>query len=420
MRITFILTIMLICTPLVKGHAQTELDAYVKDVLESNLALKNLEAKYRAQTAMAKSSGILPDPQFVYTYMGESVQTKVGPQNKKLGVRQALPFLSKLRTKRRLADLDSQIAFARYDLAGRGMVEKSKSLYYDLVFAKFSKEILESRKRSLAMLKLSALRLYEASKVEHKDLLKLDMVLGRLDERLLKLDQQYFLLERSFNDLLNNKDEERLQLDYSSVVETDLSLPDFGSLSVASFDLNPHRLMAQLNRDKSKLDVSLARQGFIPDFSFMADYIDIGDGTTKLPDDGKDAWMVGVGVRVPLWFWKQKSQLDSKLSMRSAAEAKLDDTDLFLNSQIESLEFKLKTTTQLVELYKYSIQPSARQIYEVALKNYEIGELKLKELIAAEKEYISSRIATVKLYVDYYKLMARLEYLIGQPIIVNS
>lgn len=401
-------------------YAEDQVDVYVKRVLEHNLQLKNLESKYKAKVAMSKSAGFISDPQFVYTYMGKSVETKVGPQEQKFGVRQAVPFLTKLRTKRKLADIDSELALIRYELAGRGMVEKTKTLYYDLVFAKFSKEILESRKRTLEVLKVSALKLYEASKVEHKDLLKIDLMLGRLEERLIKLYQQYFLLQRSFNDLLNNKEEEKIQLDYSSLSQDDLLLPDLEIITEELFDANPHMLMARLAQDKADLNVSLAKQGFIPDFSFMADYIDIGDGTTKLPDDGKDAWMVGVGVRVPLWFWKQKAQLDSKLSMKSAAEAKYEDTDLFLNSQLESLQFKLTTTVQLVDLYKYSIQPSARQIYDVALKNYEIGELKLKDLVSAEKEYISSRLATLRLYVDYYKLMARLEYLIGRPILVNS
>lgn len=63
----------------------------------------------------------------------------------------------------------------------------------------------------------------------------------------------------------------------------------------------------------------MAKQGYIPDFGVVADYVDIGDGTTNLSNDGENAWMVGINVTVPVWFWKINSDIKSE-SQRLEAE----------------------------------------------------------------------------------------------------
>ena len=61
--------------------------------------------------------------------------------------------------------------------------------------------------------------------------------------------------------------------------------------------------LERLGFKKQSDKLSLAKQGYLPDFGIMAEYIEIGDGTTNLSNDGEDAWMVGLNVKVPLWFW---------------------------------------------------------------------------------------------------------------------
>ena len=119
--------------------ALAEVDKVVYDLvgqaLNNNPTIKSLEKEWEAMRAKILSEKTLPQPEFTFVHFGESVQTRVGPQKRKFGIKQPIPFPTKLSTKGKIAQKEAEIAYSRYILGIRAIVDELKAYIYDYYFA---------------------------------------------------------------------------------------------------------------------------------------------------------------------------------------------------------------------------------------------------------------------------------------------
>lgn len=232
----------------------------------------------------------------------------------------------------------------------------------------------------------------------------------------MQLEKQENLLKAQINKILNRDQNKELNLPLGYELNIgEVDIPKKRLLEKA-YQESPHLLIDLLKTEKQEHNFSLAKQGYIPDFSIMADYTEIGDGTTDLVKDGRNAWMVGIGVKVPFWFWKVNSEIKSeKLNLEAQQYQTLDKKD-FLEFKIEDLFFKLKTEKKLIDLYNNVIVPQSQHNFSVSRTGYESGALDFLSFLDAERNLISIKIAALKQRVDYLNTAAQLEYIIGEDL----
>ena len=415
-NISLIVFILLISISLSFAQNQSFLDDLVKEALENNPQIKILEQEWESRKAKVLVEKTLPQPKVTFTHYGESVQTKVGPMKKKYGIQQPIPFPTKLSLKGKIAKKEAEITYAKYILGIRGIIEQLKSYFYDYYFINQSINVLREEKLILGNIRKSIQRKYETLKVSQQDFVKADLEIAKIEERILNLKRQENLIVARINRILNRPQGRRLKLPLGH----EFSIPPFkiekSVLLDKAFKESPHILLDKLSLERQDYKVSLAKQGYIPDFGIMAEYIDIGDGTTNLSGDGKNAWMVGVSVRIPLWFWKIRSDVKSAKFKRDAQRYKFRDKESFLSFKIEDLFFKLKTEEQLIDLYTNVILPQANHNFAVSRIGYENGSVDFLNWLDAERNLISIRIAKLKQIVDYKKTIAQLEYIVGEDL----
>ena len=415
-RYIFIIFIFLAFLPL----AFAEVDAVVYDLvevaLESNPKIKSLEKEWQAKRAKILSEKTLPQPEFSFTYFGSSVETRVGPQKRKFGVKQPIPFPTKLSTRGDIAKKEAEIAYSQYVLGIRGVIEQLKSYFYDYYFIYQSINVLQEEKSILESMHKNVQAKYESLKVAQQDLVKVSLEISKIEDKILNLTRQRNLLRAQINRILNKSQQESfdLPIDYKIMIEEFKVEKEV--LLARALKESPHILLDRLGVEKQEKKLSLAKQGFLPDFTVMADYIEIGSGETSSADDGKDAWMIGVGVRIPLWFWKVKSDISSEEYRLSAKEYSFKDKENLVLFQIEDLFFKLKTEEQLVDLYENVISPQAEHNFSVSRIGYENNEIDLLNWLDAERNLISIKLAEIKQVVDYKKTIAQLEYIVGEDL----
>ena len=78
------------------GAVDGSLAAYLSLAADSSPAIAAAEARFDVALARARRVGGLPDPVVSYGHYFEEVETRVGPQVYRLGVRQRLPWFGKL------------------------------------------------------------------------------------------------------------------------------------------------------------------------------------------------------------------------------------------------------------------------------------------------------------------------------------
>ncbi len=407
--------IFLILTFVGQAWAQTDKVVYdlVGQALENNPQIKALEKEWRAKIAIILSEKSLPQPEFSFVYFGESVQTRTGPQKRKFGVKQPIPFPTKLSTKGRIAKKESEIAYAQYVLGIRGAIEQLKKYFYDYYFIVQSINVLQEEKLILENMRKNIQSKYETLKVPQQDFVKADLEISKIEDRILNLINQKNLLLAQINRILNKQQGQPLDIPLSYKLGKSILGLNKDQLLEKSYKESPHILIDRLGVQKQEEKLSLARQGYLPDFTIMAEYIEIGSGETVSADDGQDAWTIGLGVRIPLWFWKVKAEADSERFRLESKKYKYEEIENFVSFKIEDLFFKLNTEEQLIDLYENVILPQAEHNFSVSRTGYESGEVDFLNWLDAERNLISIKIAKLKQVVDYKKTIAQLEYIVG-------
>jgi len=108
------------------------LSDFIREAIEHNPSIQEAYHQWKAQEHKIKQAKALPDPKASYTYFGENVQTRVGPQEEKYGFSQKVPFPGKLGLKGRTESKHAQMLQEQYEATKNEIIKDVKFVYYDL------------------------------------------------------------------------------------------------------------------------------------------------------------------------------------------------------------------------------------------------------------------------------------------------
>lgn len=92
-RILFFILVVLLFIPIYSfARGEEYLDDLIQEALENNPEIKSLGKNWESKKSKILSEKTLPQPEARFMYFGESIQTKTGPQDKKYGIAQKIPF----------------------------------------------------------------------------------------------------------------------------------------------------------------------------------------------------------------------------------------------------------------------------------------------------------------------------------------
>ena len=416
MKILILFLIMSLIAPLGYSYAEetVTLDSLIDEALNSNPKIKAVHSEWKAAEYKARYVRGLPDPMASYGYFGESVETKVGPQEHKYGVSQKIPFPGKLNLKGKAHDKQASILKEKYEATKREIIKEIKFLYNDIFWVDKAIQITEEEKAILENLEKVAQRKYESNLTSQQDVIKAQVELSKLIEKLFLLKQNRKSLEAKTNSILYRSrgtelgvtsDVEPLEFDY-----------ELNDLRQMSKDSRQELIVAKLDIERAKYEKSLAGLDYFPDFTFGVDYIEVGGGNTTQPNDGDDAWMAKVAVNVPIWFGKLDSQVKEKKAYLESSKKSYENIENSVDYEVEDLYFKITTYRDIVSLYKTALVPQAEQAFEAARTGYETGKVDFLNWLDAERILLQTRLAHYKTIVDYQKSIAYLERVVGRDL----
>ncbi len=382
------------------------LDDYIELGLRENPGLLAASSQWQASREAARTAGLPPDPQIAYTHFIEEVETRVGPQEYKLGLRQPLPWAGRLLKQRDIAQGRARQAELNYELAAAQLILQLSQLYYALYLSAYEIDNLSQQLQLLEQsLKVSEKR-YAAASAGHAELLELRMQQARLAERRLKLGDLLASQQALFNSLLNRAPQLEIDLPHS--------LP-------APSELPPTALLLQL-RDNPQLSLSrnassiareqerLSRLNRVPDFTLGVEYIETGaalNPTTK--DSGKDPLMASIAVNLPLWG----SQAERAQSQASHQASLAQSLTLMrqLEARVLTAVNSYREARRRFSLYDGELLPLADQLYQVRLKDFESARSSYAAVLKARQQLLELQFMRETALTDCAKLRAELAFL---------
>ncbi len=356
------------------------LDDLVSELLKANPEIRAARADWEAAMQRPLQEGTLPNPVVGGRWKNvgfDELSQGLDPRSDlQIYFSQEVPFPGKLGLKEKASTERARAAGWRYDATVRKAVADLKEAYYDWFYTVKSIEITERNKALLQQFVDVARKKYEVGEGIQQDVVKAQVELSRFIEMLEVLRRQKAVVEAKIKSLLQRPPGEPLGVP-DEVRQSPFAL-DFEELK-RMLDDNAPRLKERERLIRSREDeLKLARKQYLPDFILQGTYFNRNGGR----DEFKDIWQLGVGLRVPLYFWRKERLGVSEASSRLTESMELyraqrEDLYYLLGKWYESLV----TARRLVRLYGRGIIPQSKLSLDSAISGYEVGKVDFLTLI---------------------------------------
>ncbi|MBN2071586.1 MAG: TolC family protein [Candidatus Krumholzibacteriota bacterium] len=395
------------------------LEDYLAYAALNNPGLRAAFYRWKSRLEGIDAESSLADPVFSYSYFIENIETRVGPQNQRFGIRQKFPWFGTLGAKRDMAAESAAGLYQAYLSEKLSLFLRVKEAYYDCYLLRREREIIEAGAGLLAQIDAVSRTRYETSSRRYSDLVRLEIESSLLEERLISLGDR----EKAASAKL------RASLDLPGTAEIEVSdsiarfTPslDFETVKNDILANNPDlkALGHMIGREKAAL--SLARRERWPDLTIGFDYIETGDAIDPtMPGSGKDPWSVNFAVELPIWHGKNSSRGKEALAGIEMTRYLLRDRKNSLVALAEEVFSEYIEAGRDIDLYGNDLIAKAEHLLIVTFEEYKTGTADFSELVDAQRQLLDLRLEREKAMVVEAKKLALIEMLTGKELMQGS
>jgi cobalt-zinc-cadmium efflux system outer membrane protein len=169
---------------LLELNEDSTLSDYLTCAALNNPGLKAAFLRWKAALEKIPEVRSLPDPRFTYAYFIRKVETRVGPQRQKFGLSQTFPWLGKLKLRGNAASEAAQAAEQGYEATKLKLFFRVKEAYYEYHYLAQSIAITRENLNLLHHLESVARTRCAAGAAPHADIIRAQVELGKLEDRL--------------------------------------------------------------------------------------------------------------------------------------------------------------------------------------------------------------------------------------------
>lgn len=403
-RYILIITVLLLSG--LRINAQT-LEESLKIASENNPLLKAKYAEFEAALQKVAQVNSLPDPTFSFGYFISPVETRLGPQQAKLGLTQMFPWFGTLKTAGNVQALQAEAKYQEFLNAKNELYTQVKSAWYPIYEVNQKIRLQEENRVILSSYKQLATTGFKNDKGSMVDVIRVDIMIENTDTEIKLLQDQLQPFNVQFNKLLNRPDSLVIQ------VEQDLTLIEIPLNYRKDSLLANHPLLQSLDlKMKSAQEAEeLSKKQGLPKLGVGLDYVFVGDRTDMVvPDNGKNVIMPMISMSIPIYRRKYNAATKEAQFKQEAIVNYKTNTENTLVSNYEMAWFELEKARQLVELYKAQTLKTnqAISLLETAYSN---SGKDFEEILRMQQELLKYQIATATATKAFYVALAKLDYL---------
>ncbi len=126
--------------------------------------------------------------------------------------------------------------------------------------------------------------------------------------------------------------------------------------------------------------------------------------------------MASIGINIPIWRGKLRaSEAEAAIKIEASQEGYKNIENKTL-SLVNELFFEVKTASEEVNLYKYSLIPQAEQSLKASEVGYLAGKVDFLNLLDSERMLLLIKTGYFKAIADLGKSLAQLERVVGKDL----
>jgi cobalt-zinc-cadmium efflux system outer membrane protein len=396
-----------LCLLTVSGLQGQTLDDHLAEAAENNPGLKARYAEFEAAMQRSAQAAQMPNPTLSFGYFIRPVETRVGPQQAKVGLSQMFPWFGTLKSRSDAATFLAEARYYDFIDTRESLYASVKRAYYILYENHRLVKIEEDNLRILETLKELSLNKYESGKGTMADVYRADVMIDESETQLHILEEQIPTLRVGFNALLNRPT-------YENVILTDsLARPAITVAGDGTQDFSNHpmqRSVAEMQQAAVASEQAAKRAGY-PSIGLGLDYVFVGQRSDMaVPDNGKDAIVPMVSVSLPIYRKSYKAARTEAQKMQESYAGQSQELDNMLESKLEQAMFSRFEAYSNYELLGRQIAKT-EIIIELLLTQYSSDELDFEVLLREQQKLLHYKKNQVQALVKEYISLAHIAYL---------
>ncbi len=388
-----------------------ELADLMQEALARNPEIQAAHQQWEASKERVPQAGTLPDPTFGvqlwnFPENGNLLTSPGRTQNTILTLAQKFPFPGKLPLNAEVANRAAGIREQAIRSKERDIVARLKQAYYELYLAHKEIDVHHDQIDIVRQLFDAATAKFRAGQGTQVDVLKAQVELSDLYQRLPVLEQRRETAAAKVNTILNRDPRTPL----GRPREPAVAVPEkpIEALEQVAETTRPELKAASLSIERSQQALAYAKRQYYPDFEVAVQRFQNYQAV-----DGFGA--IGI-MSIPFSFWT-KSKYDAGVreakATEAAARAELQTWQNVTRFQINELLAKVRAQQQVVDLYRTTILPQAEQNMEAARAGYRTGRNSFLDFLEAERAWLEFRLAYYRALTERESQFAVLEQVVG-------
>jgi len=396
------------------GHADAQvlrLDDVVREALDRNPEAQGALHAVQALRRRVPQARALPDPMVSVGWAGNpapsSIMSGDASSYRGVTVSEQFPYPGKLKLQGAIADKDVEAAQTDYEAVRRRVTADIKSAYYDYFY--FDKAIQETNQNKDLLEKLSKIAeaQYRVGQGMQQDVLRSQVEISMLLEKLTVLEQQRATAQARINVFLLRSPESPLPPAADVQPATvRYSLEELYALAGAN---DTALARNQKMVDRGQLGVALAQRQYRPDIGVSYMF--------QQRAEQQDMNGLTFNVSIPIFYKiKQRQAVEEAKEDLLSAQKLTDNRRNEIRFELKQQYLAAKAAERLISLYAQGVVPQSSLALESSMAAYQVGKVDFLSLIANFTTLVSYETDYYRQLADYQTAIARMESLTGVEI----
>jgi len=391
------------------------LDDVIREALEKNPEAQSAQHTINALQRRVPQVKALPDPMVSVGWAGNlapfSVMQGDNSSYRGVTVSEQFPYPGKLKLRGEIASKEADAAQANYEAIRRRVTAEVRAAYFDYFYFDRAIQTTERNKELLEKLSKIAEARYRVGKAMQADVLRSQVEISMLIEKLTILEQQRETAQARLNAFMVRSPESPLPP--SAEVEPATirySLDELYALAAAN---DTTVLLNKTMVEKGRLGVALAQREYRPDIGVSYMY----QQRSALPD------MNGVtfSVNIPVFYKNKQRQGVAEASEDLMSAEKMRDNRLNeVRIELKQQYLGAKASERLLTLYSKGVVPQSSLALESSMASYQVGNVDFLSLLSNFTTLLNYETDYYRQLSDYQIALARIEVLTGVDVTVPA
>ena len=385
-----------------------KLQELIDEALKNNHEILVSESKIAVSKFKIPQVKSLPDPMFMFGYQNEGLRRynygESADAQWMFSASQMFPFPGKLSLKGEMAERDSEGMKASSEAVHLKTIARIKELYYDLFLTHKNIDLIKDRTLLFSRIEDAAIARYSSGMASQQE------VIMAQTEKYMLLEKEEMLKQKiqSLEAMLNNT----VGRDVKSPLGRPADMPatvlarNMDELILTAHNNSPEVKLREKMVSSAEVRVNMAEKEYYPDFTVAASLFD--------RKNMQDMWSLTTTINIPIFYrTKQRQAVNEAKASLSEARHELAGLKLMLSSAVRDNYSMLKTSENLMDLYKTGLIPKTYQDFESAVAGYATGKVEALTVISRLKSLIDFETFYWVQFAEREKAIARLYAISG-------